>query len=458
MALSLAFAMLIAATAPPPPAPPAPVRTCGQSGGATDTRTAPGRVDGTLIDGAEGLIALRKANGDSLLLVDGGDFAGADLREARLHNICFFETDFSGSDWSGAKADGIGFIFAKLTGARLINARMRNIHFYSADLDGADASGANFDGGKLAGNWSGSVSGLRLDRANLSGFLIECGITESDRCGERGEVSLRGTRLARARIGTFFWDSDWTGAVIDRTEIGPEHLLDLGPARLKGPILVRGGDAWNGGPLIASLSPAEYARLRPHLSDANQSDGGDGRVAAARRPRPKWLRPGAEVLFVRPRIAFDAAARAGPLYARLLPVLIRGAHAHVTVEVNADGSIDVHGEAVGGNGHLCDVAGSKLRLDRATGWYSGPHKPFEGSAPNGTIPAFPRDPPEWRDRPMPVVRFSGDRVEVYDPGRGGPGPKDPRMSDYVMCGARAGFDEMLLVPFGGAEAKRLLGG
>jgi uncharacterized protein YjbI with pentapeptide repeats len=462
VALSLAIAMLIAATVPPPLPPPAPVQTCEEAGLVTDIRDSPWRVDGNLIDGASGLIALREVSGDSLLLVDGGNFEAADLRNARLHNICFFGSDFTGSDWSGAKAAGIGFIFAKLDGAKLVNVRMKNIRLYSADLDGTDASGADFDGGRLEGNWSGSVSGLRLDRANLSGFLINCGITEGDRCGKRGDVSLRGTRLARARIGIFLRGSDWTGAVIDRTEVGAEQLLELGAAIFKGPILVRGGDAWsgdawNGDPAIAALSPAEYARLRPHLLKDHHPGDGNELKAAARRARPGWLKPGAKALFVRPRIAFDDVARAGPLYARLLPVLIRGAHGHVTVEVNADGSIDARGGAVGGNGHLCDVGGDRLRLDPATGWYSGPHEPFEGSPPNGTIPAFPADPPEWRDRPMPVLRFSGDRVEVYEPRLWGPGFDDPRMSHYVMCGARAGFDEMLLVPSDNAEARRIWG-
>ena len=458
MPLGPAFAMLLIAAPPAQaPAPAAePVRNCGEAAAAWFARSPiPGAVDGSRIGGRDGLLSLRAARGSDMIVVKGGNLTGADFRGAKLGNVCFLQTRLAGSDWRGAEAAGLSFNNVDLTGARLGGAKMRNVSFWSANLTDVDASRADLSGGGLGGNALGSLLRLRLDGADLTGFRISCGITQENVCGSSEGVSFRGANLAGASLNLFLRDLDWTGARLDRTEIRPEHLLELGSARIIGPLLVRGDDFTNRRPAIVALSPAEYARLRPHLRKVDQPGGGNGREAAAGRSRPGWLRPGAKALFVRPRIWFDAVARAGPLYARLLPVLVRGAHGQVMVEVNADGSIDAVGNAVGGNGHLCDIGGDKLRLDPATGWYSGPHRPFEGSPPNGSIPAFPADPPEWRDRPMPVLRFRGDRVEVYEPRRSAAGADDPRMSHYVMCGARAGFDEMLLVPSDSAEARRM---
>jgi hypothetical protein len=456
MPLSPAFAMLLVA-APPAQAPApaaAPVRNCGEAAAAWFARSPiPGAVDGSRIGGRDGLLALRAQRGSEMIVIKGGDLSGANFRGARLANICFLETKLAGSDWRGAEAAGLGFNRVDLTGARLGGAKMSSVSFWSADLTDVDASRADLSGGGLGGNALGSLRRLRLDGANLTGFRFECGIVQDNNCGSSEGVSFRGANLAGASLDLFLYEADLTGARLDRTEIRPEHLLQLGPARITGPLLVRGSDFTNRAPSIAALSPAEYARLRPHFRDFEQPGGGIEREAGAGRPRPAWLRPGARGLFIRPRIWFDADARAGPLYARLLPVLIGGAHGFVMVRVNADGSIDAAGDAVGGNGHLCGLSGKDLRLDPATGWYSGPHVPFEGSPPNGSIPAFPADPPPWRDRPMPVLRFRGDRVEVYEPRR--TRADDPRMSHYVECGARASFEEMVLVPSAGAEARRM---
>jgi hypothetical protein len=453
MGLSAAFAALAMAATPSSPPPPAaePVRDCREAVAAYFTFSdVPGAVDGSRIGGPAGLLALRAARGSAVIVVKGGDLSGADFRGARLDNVCFLETKLAGSDWRGAEAAALSFIRVDLTGARLGGAKMKNVDFWTADLTDVDASGADFSGGGLSGNALGSIRRLKLEGADLSGFRFECGITQENDCGQREGVSFRGANLTGASVDFSLGDVDWTGARLDRTEIMPEQLLELGPARIEGPLLVRRGRHMLGRGPVAVLSPAEYARLRPHMREADESPAG----AAIGPARPFWLKPGARALFVRPRIEFDAAARAGPLYAKLLPVLIAGAFGHVLVKVNADGSIDAVGDALGGNGHLCDLNGEGLRLDPATGWYSGPHRPFEGSPPNGSIPAFAADPPAWRDRPMPVLRFRGDRVDVYEPRRGS---DDPRMSDYVSCGARASFEEMILVPSTGAEARRLWG-
>jgi hypothetical protein len=139
-------------------------------------------------------------------------------------------------------------------------------------------------------------------------------------------------------------------------------------------------------------------------------------------------------------VDFDPAFRSKPLYRRLVPVLAGNPDARVLVTVRRDGRIDAHGDAVSGGGHLCGLNAEGLRLDRRTGWYSGPHKPWES------------DPPQWRSRPMPVLRIRGEWAEanVHSDADG----RDPRSSDYVMCGARAGFGKMLRLPLTSAEAMR----
>ena len=243
--------------------PAGPARTCQAALGPLDRVGAEAaladRIDGAAIRGRDSLVALRRARGDALITVAGGDFSGADFRGARLHNICFLDTVFAGSNWSGVEAPGVGFVRASLSGANLRGARMADVLFREPDLEDADASGADFSGGRLDGGWNGSVENLRLDRANLTGFNFACGGTISDGCPVDGEMSLRGTDLTRASIHSYGRVSDWTGARLDRTEVSFYELTRLRDAVVAGPLLVRGGDS------VAALSPAEHRALLPHM-------------------------------------------------------------------------------------------------------------------------------------------------------------------------------------------------
>jgi hypothetical protein len=125
-----------------------------------DFERLPGQVDGTLVRGASGLRKLRRKWGNALIILRGGDFSGADLRGARLHNICFVGSKFIGSDWRNARAPGVGFFWSDLTGARLQGARMRNVLIDGPELAKVDATGADFSGGRLSGNAMGSWEGF----------------------------------------------------------------------------------------------------------------------------------------------------------------------------------------------------------------------------------------------------------------------------------------------------------
>ncbi|MEA3030444.1 MAG: hypothetical protein QOG13_1769 [Sphingomonadales bacterium] len=474
----------------------------------TEEAALPNRIDGATIHGRDALIALRAARGDALTTITGGNFAGADLRNARLGNICFIDTNFAGANLSGADLSGSGFVRADLSGANLSRARMAGVLLRQPNLKEADATGADLSGGKMDGGWDASVENFKLDGANLSGFRFACGITISDGCPIEGEISLRGANLTGAFLSGYEKLSIWEGARIDRTEIALTQLDELATADLAGPILVRGGEA------VAELSGAELRAMLPHLSFAGEAatpsfdcaraaspieqvicrpDGGrlralDRAVAdlyrqagpaaaasqtawlrardrcpaddawcieqgyqrrkaalVARIGPPAWARAGAAALFVAPPVGFDETFRAGPLYTRLVPVIIGAGWSHAVVRVNADGTINVSGEALGANAHSCSLGGEGLRLDPATGWYSGPQT-------SGADVPMP-----WRTQAMPVLLLWGASAEVYENGRSGEGGEqgDPRSSDYASCGARAAFSEMVRMPASEAEIARM---
>jgi uncharacterized protein YjbI with pentapeptide repeats len=437
MALSLLLAAAAAAVAPP--------GTCQAALGplfdGPRVSGLPNQVNGSSLPNARALIALRAARGDDLLIVNGGNLAGADLRRARLRNICFIGTDLSDSDWSGAEAMGVGFVGANLEGATLASAELRHVLLRNANLKNVRAERAMLVGGRLDGGWfDGSVEGLRLDGADLSDFRFECGITLDDGCPvyQGGpDISLRGANLAGANL----WGSpDLAAARLDRTIVGLADLSALRSARFEGPILVAGGEA------TAELSAEEYRSLLPHLV-AREDLTPDPEAASVERPAapPDWAAPGRYALFVDGERDFASSIRSHRLYNRLLPVIVGSSSSRVVVRFNPDGSIDAAGEAIGANAHMCSLAADGLRFDRATGWYSGPQEPAEG------------EPPNWRGRPMAVLMLSGDSAFV-NVGAGLFGPedgRDPRFSDYASCGARAGFSRMVRVPVSEDEARRL---
>lgn len=509
--MSLLFAIALAASAAPPGSCQAALGPLHEG---TEESALPGRVDGAAIAGAGALAALRRERGAALITVVGGDFAGANFAGQRLTNICFIETNLSGSRWRGAQADGIGFIRANVARADLTEARLAGILIRGSQMAGADASGADLGAGKVDGGWEGSFDGMRMDRANLTGFRFDCGITVADGCPLDRRISMRGANLTSADLADYWLESDYEGARVDRTLVSFGQLRDLARANIAGPVLVEGGD------LAVALSPAEYRLVLPAIRDSStaatpsfdcararseverriclpigaslrlddrnlaglyrQALARDPSVAAAQRAwlrerdrcarqpevekdhciyqaydrrrseliarigPPDWVRPGALALFVEQQVELDEGFRKTPLYQRLIPALKGAASARVVVRVNADGSIDASGDAVGANAHLCSLGAERMRLDPASGWFSAPDQP--------EIEA----PPQWRGKPIPVLRLYGDRLEVWRGGQSGfVEGEDPRAGDYASCGVRAAFPEMIRVPISQAEAEQL---
>ncbi|HYW17091.1 MAG TPA: hypothetical protein VE891_13185, partial [Allosphingosinicella sp.] len=306
---------------------------------------------------------------------------------------------------------------------------LRNAVLKNVDARRSILAGGRFDGGW----WGGSVEGFRLDSSDLTGFRFDCGITLDDGCPiDGGRVTLRGAILRDSNLFTY---ADVTGARIDRTRVSPTELPDLRAAVVEGPVIVTGGGE------EASLSPDEYRSLLPHFrepmgSEPLTDEGGERLLKAS---------PGASFHFVELPDSFADSFRAHPLYERLLPALIGASWSRLAIRVNADGTMDATGEATGANAHSCSLEAAGLRFDPATGWYSGSQEARED------------DPAQWRGKPMPVLRFRGDRAEVWRMGRSGGegGEGDPRDSDFASCGARAAFSSMVRVPLSSARAERL---
>ncbi|SOB86455.1 Uncharacterized protein YjbI, contains pentapeptide repeats [Sphingomonas guangdongensis] len=230
------------------------------------TKPAAGVIDGSRMN-LKALEKLRRSR-QGVLLVSGVNLPGQRFdAKKRLSDICFMGAKLGLSDWSGFSGSGIGFVDSDLTGAKFVAAQLPWVLFRNAKLTGVDATGVALTRGRLDGGWSGSMRGLKLDKASLFGFRIECGVTETDGCPlERDGLSLKEANLAKASVWPFpFTDVDATGAILDQTEVGVDHLARLQGARLLGSLVVRSRRS------AAIYLPAEIARIQQAFASGDQA-------------------------------------------------------------------------------------------------------------------------------------------------------------------------------------------
>ena len=468
-------------------------------------------VDGAAIGGPAGLQALRTARGDELLIVRGGRFDRADLRDARLGRICFLGTSFVASDWRGADVDGSAFVDADLSGARFEGAGLSRVLFRRPMLKDVDATGVDLSEARIDGGWDGSLEGLRLDGANLAGLTFDCGITIEDGCPLDRQISFRGTDLSGARIA-LYWGSaedDWSGARIDRTEVSFHQLEPLAAAEIAGPLILRAGDE------AIALSAAEHRDILRHIRrvspatsasfDCAQADSDverlvceddrlralDATLAETYRglgpatpslgeDQRRWLRQrdrctGEPVAFrscveesyerrlavLRGRQNPPAWMRPGAFVLFVEPALEFDEAFQATplyrrlVPLLAASPSHV-AVRVNPDGSL-DARGESVGGNAHLCSLVADRLRLDPATGWHSVERDPDadDPAPWRGRPVPVLLLWGDRAAVYRHGHAHPGDAqvDPRASDYASCGVRAGFGELVRVPVGDAEAR-----
>lgn len=130
------------------------------------------------------------------------------------------------------------------------------------------------------------------------------------------------------------------------------------------------------------------------------------------------LKPGQSVTYYEDTLPLPDTMRRGALYERLVPVLRDASDQEVTLTGNADGSIAAEGWALGANAHMCDLGAQAARFDKASGWWSE----------RGT-----------NGRKVPLFRIEGRRIVLRYSGNSGDTPEEA--SDFISCGARAGFND-----------------
>ncbi len=244
------------------PSPPPPPDSCiARVGPVGDTSAFANAIDGSKFKDIGKLEDLRKKQKSGTIFVRGGNFEGEKIKKRRLHDMCFIDANFRYTNWEDFRGSGLGFINTDMTGSKLVSSQMSYTLFRDGILTDVDATGVDLSNSRLDGGWKGSMRNLVLNQANLTGFRVECGYTPENGCPfDRQGLKLAGANLTKASFYAFdFPDVDLTGAILDQTEIGLQHMARLSGARLVGSMVVRSHNA------AAIYMPVEYARIRRAL-------------------------------------------------------------------------------------------------------------------------------------------------------------------------------------------------
>lgn len=216
-----------------------------------------GLIDGSKWNSVRDINRARRLHKAQTMHVTNVNMSGKKITGLKANNTCFYNSDFTLVKGQGLIASGLGFVDTDLTGANLSGARIPYSLFRDVTLAEVNAERANISYSRLDGGWKGSMRNLNLDNTQLVGFRVECGVSEVDGCPmDRQGLKLRNANLTRASFYPFYFpDVDATGAILDQTEVGLEHLTRFKGANIIGTIIVRSRNSY------APFLPRELAML-----------------------------------------------------------------------------------------------------------------------------------------------------------------------------------------------------
>jgi uncharacterized protein YjbI with pentapeptide repeats len=264
------------------------IESCALPGEAPGARAKWAIIDArTMTAPAELAAALRAAPAGQRRIVRGGNFTGADMREpaALLANACLVATDLDGTNWENTIVPGLRLVRVALT-----NAKASGAHWSWGSMLGTNFAGTDFTGGRplwhplrfgVAGRgfWRGPLQGGQPHRGDLC-----LRITVDEWC-INAAPDLTDTNLTGADIsGLGLWDAQMNlGATLDNTTVSPRSLVNLGGARITGPLR-----------LASYFTPTypdrDYAPVTATISAAEARTIIDGTLAARRRGGSPELR------------------------------------------------------------------------------------------------------------------------------------------------------------------------
>jgi uncharacterized protein YjbI with pentapeptide repeats len=383
------------------------------------------------------------------------DLSGATMTGTALRRTTFYETrldrvdaakaHLSGSRIEGGSFDGLVLRGAKLRGFGVSCGMISGEHNCEwpekrgVDARGADLTEAAFDIYR--------TKAWRFEGAVLDRTTVQFNQAESFRSAAvRGPVMLANSGYseeAKVRLDRSEWRdllaALWTErpsfdcararTVVERSICAPDTGLDARDRQLAALFDAVRADG--------KTTRAEQRRwLRSRDACAGRPEGwerevcissayGDRIDALMRRgAHPRWIRPGARRVFVSNHVVPPVAFQRTRLYERIFPVLLASASTWVYVHARDRHVVVANGDAIGSNGHLCDLAEGAYALDAHSGWFGAPR--------SADYRKFFPDAPAFEA----LLRFAGDDAVV------GPREAQRNEGEYVSCGARAGFDSL----------------
>ncbi len=184
--------------------------------------------------------ALRNAPAGTRVVIYRGEFRGADMRPvaARLAGGCLVDTVLDGSNWEATAIPALRLVRVSLREARAARVVWPGLSTYGANFEGTDFSGASLTDMRFVSAYRGaSFGGVSFRGANLSGASFACGITVDEWCIS-ATPDLTGADLTGGDVsGLGLWDAEMNArAVLDNTTVSPRSLVNLGAARIAGPL------------------------------------------------------------------------------------------------------------------------------------------------------------------------------------------------------------------------------